>query len=79
MPFDMTLALRKSANGICSRPLVRNYSPAVPTRTVADEGAQGNVVGMRPIEPMLLLHQEQARTFQLIGEAVSRGFKALMR
>jgi hypothetical protein len=34
---------------------------------------------MRPIEPMLLLHQEQARTLRLVGAAMIHGYKALAR
>ncbi len=79
MPYDMPLVLRKSATGVCSRPLVKNYSPAASKQAVANGVAQSNAISMRPIEPMLLLHQEQAKSLRLIGEAIGRGFRAVTR
>jgi hypothetical protein len=79
MPFDMPLVLRKAATGVCSRPLVKNYSQAASAKAVANGVAQSSAVSMRPIEPMLLLHQEQAKSLRLLGEAISRGFKAVAR
>jgi len=79
MPFDTPLVVRQTANGLCARLQVRNFAAAAPAQAVANDVTQSTSIGMRSIEPMLLLHREQAESFRLIGNAVSRGFKALSR
>jgi hypothetical protein len=79
MPYDTPLVLSKTATEARFSPTVKNYSQAASTRAVANGVAQSNAISMRPIEPMLLLHQEQAKSLRLIGEAIGRGFRAMTR
>jgi hypothetical protein len=65
MPYDIPLAPRNTLNAVPSR----TQNEVTPTRA--------DVV--RPIEPMLLVHQEQVETFRLVAAALRRGLKALAR
>lgn len=78
MPYDTPHVAHSSATQFAAHPLVRNFAPSVTAPSAAPDIASRSALEMRPIEPMLLLHQEQARTLRLIGATVSRGFKALM-
>jgi hypothetical protein len=65
MPYDIPLAPREALNAVRSR----TQNEVAPTRA--------DIV--RPIEPMLLVHQEQVETFRLVAAALRRGLKALAR
>lgn len=65
MPYDIPLAPRNTLNAVRSR----TQNEVAPTR----------VDIARPIEPMLLVHQEQVETFRLVAAALRRGLKALAR
>lgn len=49
----------------------------VANRTLPDDNADASTARPRPIEPMLLLHQEQAETIRLVFDAVSRAIRIL--
>jgi hypothetical protein len=46
-------------------------------RAGPEDQADAFTVKPRPIEPMLLLHQEQAETIRLVFDAVSRAIRTL--
>lgn len=46
-------------------------------RTGPEDNADAPTAKPRPIEPMLLLHQEQAETIRLVFDAVSRAIRTL--
>jgi hypothetical protein len=46
-------------------------------RTGPKNHADASTAKPRPIEPMLLLHQEQAETIRLVFDAVSRAIRTL--
>ena len=46
-------------------------------RTGQNNNADASTARLRPSEPMLLLHQEQAETIRLVFDAVSRAIRTL--
>lgn len=54
----------------------RNGAHAI-DRTALENQADASTAKLRPIEPMLLLHQEQAETIRLVYDAVSRAIRTL--
>lgn len=78
MPYDTPHIARPTATELPVRPLIRDFASCRTAPTAAAEVAPHGTREMRPIEPMLLLHQEQARTLRLIGAAVRRGLNALI-
>jgi len=79
MPYDMPLAPQKTPSGVRSRPQVMPHSQSRTARPSANGVAPSRADNVRPIEPMLLVHQEQVETFRLIAAALRRGLTALAR
>jgi hypothetical protein len=79
MPYDMPLAPQKTLSGVRSRPQVVPYPQSRTAHPLANGVAPIRADNVRPIEPMLLVHQEQVETFRLIAAALHRGVKALAR
>ena len=52
---------------------------AVTVRHAANDEAPRSVASIAAIDPMLLVHQERARTFQLAAAALRDGFRMLRR
>jgi len=80
MPYDIPLAKQNTLSR------VRSGTPAMhcaQSRTACSSCSSTNEVApsradnARPIEPMLLVHQEQVESFRLIAAAIGRGLKAL--
>ena len=79
MPYDTPLALRNTTSGVRTRPQVMHYPKHRNARPAANQAASSGADDLRPIEPMLLVHQEQLETFRLIAAALRRGLKGLAR
>ena len=58
-------------------PVTRSVGAEAPIRTGTADNADESRQKFRPIEPMLLLHQEQAETLRLVFDAVSRAIRTL--
>lgn len=58
-------------------PAVRGVGADAPNRTGTALNGDAFTAKPRPIEPMLLLHQEQAETIRLVFDAVSRAIRTL--
>lgn len=58
-------------------PAVRGVGADAPNRTGTAHSGDAFTAKPRPIEPMLLLHQEQAETIRLVFDAVSRAIRTL--
>ena len=79
MNCAMPVATMKTESRVRPRPLnVRSAHPAA-ARLAANEGAPRSVAPLRPVEPMLLVHQERAETLRLIAVALRDGFRMLRR
>jgi len=79
MPYDMPRVPLQTLTGVRShRPVTHSHQPAT-AHPPANDVAPGRADSTRPIEPMLLLHQERVETFRLIAEALRRGFRGLAR
>ncbi len=75
MPYDTPLASQNTPGTIRSGAQIVRYPKSRTARASANEVAPN----LRPIEAMLLVHQEQVETFRLIFAALRRGLKALAR
>jgi hypothetical protein len=79
MPYDIPLAPQNTLSSVRSRTSVMHHYHSRPVRSSTNGVAPSRADNIRPIEPMLLVHQEQVETFRLIAAALGRGFKALTR
>ena len=79
MNYAMPVVTMKSESQVRPRSLVVPCPHPATARLAANEEAPRNVASVRPIEPMLLVHQERAETFRLIAVALRDGFRMLGR
>jgi len=79
MNYAMPVVTMKSESQGRPRSLVVPCPHPATARLAANEAAPGNADDVRPIEPMLLVHQERAETFRLIAVALRDGFRMLGR
>jgi hypothetical protein len=79
MPNEMTLAAQNTPRKVRALRQVADRRKSGTARPLANEVAPGRGATTRPIEPMLLVYQEQAETFRLIAVALRRGSEALAR
>lgn len=77
MPYDIAPAPQNTLNKARSRTRLEPYPRTAYSSTnkvVAIDADHG-----RPIDAMLLVHQERVETFRLIVAAIRRGLKTLAR
>jgi len=79
MPYDIPLAPQNALNGVRSRTQRKPYPQPRNALSSTNEVALTRADIVRPIEPMLLVHQEQVETFRLVAAALRRGLTALAR
>jgi hypothetical protein len=79
MPYDMPLAPHNTLSGVRPFTQVGRYPQFRTARPSTNGVPPTGADDVRPIEPMLLVHQEQVETFRLIAAALRRGLKALAR
>ncbi len=79
MPYDIPLASNATLNSARSGRSVVDRLQARATPSSTNAVAPSRVDDVRPIEPMLQVHQAQVETLRLIAVAIVRGLKALAR
>jgi hypothetical protein len=79
MPYDMLLAPQNAPRRVRSRTALEPYPQPRSALSSMNEVAPNGADDDWPIEPMLLVHQEQVETFRLIVAAFRRTLKALAR
>jgi hypothetical protein len=66
-----SLARSRALPVLCTQPATARFA--------ANEATPRIVASVRPVEPMLLVHQERVETFRLIAVALRAGFRMLGR
>jgi hypothetical protein len=79
MPYDIPFAPHNTLSSVRSRTQPTPYPQSRNAHLSTDETASTRAEQVRPIEPILLVHQQQVETFRLIAAALGRGLKALAR
>jgi hypothetical protein len=79
MPYDIPLATQNTLSRVRSGTAALHCAQSRTACCSTNEIAPSRADNAPPIEPMLLVHQEQVETFRLIAAAIGRGLKALAR
>jgi len=79
MPYDIPVAKHGTLSRVRSGTSAKHCAQSRTACSSTNEVAPSRADNARPIEPMLLVHQEQVESFRLIAAAIGRGLKALAR